>query len=106
MPDYNPDKERHRDHKWVVHNVKRTRDPDPIVAADKVMAFNKEGRFTVSDEKVAQEIREEYPRDVSVTRVNYSHPSDRGHTYFFTVPELPWKRNNADKDRKQDVQDV
>lgn len=92
MPDFNPDKERHRDHRWIVHNTKRTRDPDPVVAADKVMEFNKEGRFMVSDEAVAAEIREEYPKDVTVTRVNYSHPSDRGHTYFFTVPQLPWKK--------------
>jgi hypothetical protein len=95
MPDFNPDKERHRSHKWIVHNATRNREPLPVVAADKVMKFNDEGRFSVDDEKVAAEIREEYPRDVTVTRVNASHPADRGHKYFFTVPELPWKRNDA-----------
>jgi hypothetical protein len=91
MPDFNSDKENHRKHKWIVHNAARTREPEPIVAADKVMEFDREGRFAVSDERVAAEIREEYPRDVTVTRVNAHHPSDRGHRYFFTVPELPWK---------------
>jgi hypothetical protein len=98
MPDYNPDKERHRDHKWIVHNRKREREPEPIAAADKVMAFNDEGRFSVNDEKVAAEIRDEYSKDVTVTRVSAHHPADRGHTYFFTVPELPWKKvNNGTK---------
>lgn len=110
MPDYNPDRERHRDHAWVVHNVKRTRTPEPVVAADKVMKFNKEGRFVVRDEKVAAEIREEYPKDVTVSRINMSHPSDRGHTYFFTVPRLPWKEKEMidpkEKEKKEKKEEL
>ena len=98
MPDFNPDKERWRGkRKWIVHNATRNREFTDVVAADKVMKFDREGRFSVSDEKVANEIREEYPRDVTVTRVHASHPSDRGHHYMFTVPELPWKVKDEKK---------
>ena len=107
MPDWNPDKESHRDHKWVVHNATRRKDFKGVRAAGKDMLFNREGRFFVKDEAVAAEIRRDHPHQLSVTRVSSYHPSDRGHKYFFgQMPELPWKKDNADKDREEDVQDV
>lgn len=93
MPDYNPDKERHRDYKWIVHKAIRDRDFNAVYAADKKMPFNKYGRFSIKDGGVADEIRQEYGRDVTVTRVRNPHRSDRGHVYFFGQwPEMPWKR--------------
>lgn len=97
MADFNPDKERHRKHKWIVHNATRNRDFTKVVAADKVMPFNDEGRFSVRDEKVAAEIREEYPHDVTVTRVLAEHVSDRGHKYFFTCPAMPWHKEKVNE---------
>jgi hypothetical protein len=62
----------------------------------------------VGDESVAKEIRRKYPREATVTRVNFDHPSDRGHRYFFSCPAMPWhkEKQDADKDRQEDVQDV
>ena len=94
MPDYNPDKERHRDHKWIVHKAIQDRSFSGVVAADRQMKFNREGRFAIQDPGVAAEIRKEYPRDVTVTRVRNPHRSDRGHVYFFGQwPAMPWKDN-------------
>ena len=88
MPDFNPDREGHRDHKWIVHNA--TRNDITVRAAEKAMPFNREGRFSVDDGGVAAEIRKKYPRAVTVTRVSDYHPSDIGHNYFHTVPAMPW----------------
>lgn len=97
MPDYNPDKERHRDHKWIVHkSVTGMHDFTKVKAADKVMKFNGEGRFCVDDESVANEIREKYPATTTVTRVNANHASDRGHKYFFAGIAMPWHKNEEE----------
>ncbi len=95
MPDFNPDKEGHRDHKWIVHKASQ-REFSGIHAAQKDMPFNREGRFSVDDENVAAEIRQKFPRDVTVTRVSTYHPSDRGHKYFFSCPALPWHKEEKD----------
>ena len=90
MPDFNPDKESHRDHKWIVHRATRDSSFRKVRAAERDMPFDREGRFTVSDESVASEIRKKYPRTATVTRVSSYHPSDRGHKYFFSCPAMPW----------------
>ena len=90
--DYNPDKERHRDHKWIVHKAVRAPGFKGIYAGEREMPFNHEGRFSVKDEGVAQEIRQEYGREVTVTRVHNTAAVDRGHTYFFSMPALPWHK--------------
>ncbi len=91
MPDYNADREGHRDHKWIVHKaVKGMHGFTKVKAGGKVMPFNGEGRLVVGDESVANEIRQKYPRTTTVTRVNNHHPSDRGHRYFFSCPAMPW----------------
>jgi hypothetical protein len=97
MPDYNPDKEAHRDHKWIVHNATRNRDFKRVQAAERDMAFDREGRFSVADESVAAEIRERYPREVTVSRVSNYHPADRGHKYFFTCPAMPWHKEKENE---------
>ena len=91
MPDYNPDKEAHRDHKWIVHNARRT-GRKGVRLGDKDLMFNREGRFATSDEGLASSIRKEYPRDLTVTRVSAYHASDRGHKYFFSCPSMPWHK--------------
>ena len=98
MPDWNPDRESHRDHKWIVHNATQRKDFKGVRAAGKDMLFDREGRFMVSDEVVASEIRKNYPRAATVTRVTAHHESDRGHKYFFSVPEMPWKKEIGSKE--------
>ena len=97
MPDYNPDKEAHRDHSWIVHNAVKGQHGGRVKAADKTMNFDREGRFMIRDESVAAEIREKYPKAVTVTRVNSHHASDRGHKYFFSCPGMPWHKENEDE---------
>lgn len=92
MPDWNPDREGHRQHSWVVHKANTNFNFKNVVAADKVIPFNREGRFMVKDEAVANEIRKNYPRAVTVTRVHTPHPMDRGHRYFFSCPAMPWHK--------------
>jgi hypothetical protein len=51
----------------------------------------------VKDRGLAMAIRDRYGSgrrpDVTVTKVNYPDPADRGHKYFFQVPEMPWRRS-------------
>jgi len=89
MPDFNPDREGHRDHKWIVHKAIRGTQKG-VRVGDKDLMFNREGRFSVTDEGLASDIRKNHPQAVTVTRVTASHPSDRGHKYFFTVSRIPW----------------
>jgi hypothetical protein len=90
MPDYNPDKERHRDHKYVVQKALRRDFRTKIKHGNEDLKFDKNGRFLVSDEAKAREIQKLHPRDLAVTRINTPKPSDRGHKYFFQVPAMPW----------------
>ncbi len=96
MPDFNSDREGHIQHKWIVHNATQNRNFKGVKAGDKDMLFNHEGRFLISDPVVANEIRNEHPRDVTVTRMRYPDVADRGHNYFFAVPEMPWKKDKDD----------
>ena len=96
-PDWNPDREGHVQHKWIVHNATQNRDFKGVKAGGKDMLFNHEGRFLISDEVVANEIRKEHPRDVTVTRMRYPDVADRGHTYFFSCPKMPWHEVEDDK---------
>ena len=103
MPDYNPDREGHRKHKWIVHKAINNSGFKNVVAADKVMPFNHEGRFFVKDASVAAEIRQKYPRSVTVSRVTASDATDRDHKNFFSCPAMPWhnkEKDDADQDRK------
>ena len=89
MPDYNADKEAHRNHKWIVHKAIRGTQKG-VRVGEKDLMFDREGRFATSDEGLANTIRKAYPREVTVSRVTSNHPSDRGHKYFFTCPAMPW----------------
>jgi hypothetical protein len=97
MPDYNADKENWRDHKWIVHKAIKGNQKG-VRVGDKDLMFNKEGRFVVGDEGLAADIRKNYPQEVTVSRVTASHSSDRGHKYFFSVPAMPWHREQKDEE--------
>ena len=98
MPDWNPDREGHVQHKWIVHNATQNRDFKGVKAGGKDMLFNHEGRFLISDEVVANEIRKEHPMDVTVTRMRYPDVADRGHKYFFAGIAMPWHKEKEDDD--------
>jgi len=96
-PDYNPDREGHRDHKFIVQDA--TRRKLKHVPGSPQLKFNKEGRCLIKDKGLAREIQNE-TRDVAVTRVNYPSRSDRGHVYFFgQMPAMPWHRYDKDGNR-------
>ncbi len=97
MPDFNSDREGHVKHKWLVQNATQNRDFKGVKSGDQDMLFNHEGRFLINDPVVANEIRKEHPRDVTVTRMRYPDVSDRGHTYHFSCPAMPWHEDNNDK---------
>ena len=96
MPDWNPDREGFVKHKWIVQNATQNRNFKGVKAGDKDMLFNDEGRFLINDPVVANEIRKEHPRDVTVTRMRYPSAADRGHKYFFSCPALPWHEDKND----------
>ena len=96
MPDYNADKEAHREHKWIVHKAIKGSQKG-VRVGDKDLMFNREGRFVTSDEGLASDIRKNYPQAVTVTRVTSNHSSDRGHKYFFTCPAMPWHEEREDE---------
>lgn len=103
MTDWNPDKEAHVKHKWIVH--KGVTDPEikGVETGKGFMKFNDEGRFMVSDEAIASEIRsgELGKAEICVTRVRYPDPADRGHRYFFGGwPEMPWKKKKKEEEEK------
>ena len=91
--DYNPDREGHAKHKFYVRNATQ-RKFDSLNVNGKEMKFNSQGRMYVNDEGLAREIQKEYSDELAVTRMRVPDMADRGHNYFFTVPEMPWKKNN------------
>lgn len=107
MPDYNPDKERHHKHKFIVQkawpDASRPNDgiTDSIATSKGMLKPNHEGRMIIKDEALAREIQRENPRDLVVTRMRADDPADQGHNYFFTVPEMPWKRQNREAEAQE-----
>lgn len=92
MVDYNPDREGHVEHKFYVRNATR-RKFDKLTLDGKDMKFSNQGRMMIKDEKMAREIQAEYPDELVVTRMRYPEP---GHTTFFSMPEMPWKKEVDD----------
>jgi len=97
MPDYNPDREGHTGHRFIVQKAwpgKGSLDPGEAAQTSKgALKFDREDRFAVKDEALAREIQQQYPRELAVTRVRTNHPADRGHRYHFgQTPAMPWHR--------------
>lgn len=90
--DYNPDREGHVKHKWIVVDATKTR-KKYIEAGGRILKFGKEGCMRVSDQGLANEIRQKYGGDVTVSRVRHTDTNERGvHKYFFTSPGMPWHK--------------
>lgn len=101
IPDYNPDKEGHVDHKFIVQPAWPSEaQKDGVESPDgRFLKYGKEKRFMLNDESVARELQKEHRNDLVVTRVRYPHRSDRGHVYFFGQwPEMPWKKKKEGDD--------
>jgi len=58
--------------------------------------FRDSGMMRMKDRGLAMAMREKYGRGITVTKVRYPHEADRGHRFTFSVPEMPWKRKDAD----------
>lgn len=106
MADYNPDKERHVDHKFVVQSA-WPNSPKEIMTSKGLLKANEQGRMLIKDEALAREIQREHPTELAVTRMRMPKPSDAGHRYHFgQLPEMPWKKNkevtNGDTIRQDD----
>lgn len=69
-----------------------TRDID-VSLGQRNYQFGSNGMFRLKDKGIASELKDKYHGDVTVTKVDYPHPADRGHKYTFSVPELPWHKN-------------
>lgn len=92
--------------------IRATKDtPGALEVDGKTMRFPrvKGSMMRVKDRGLAMAIRDQYgsgrrPK-VTVTKVNYPDVHDRGHKYFFSVPEMPWKRSkdngNAETQEKE-----
>lgn len=92
MPDFNSDKERHVDHKFVVQSAWPS-SPKEIMTSKGLLKANEQGRMMIKDEALAREIQKEHPTDLAVTRMRVPKPSDAGHRYHFgQLPEMPWKK--------------
>jgi len=96
MPDFNPDKESHADHKFLVMNAEKSKKEGLWIGDGKnrkFLKFSPKGRMFIKDEGIAREIQKKHPHELVVARVRDSKPADKGHNYFFgSMPEMPWKR--------------
>jgi len=105
--DYRPDKERWRGKKrWMVVKATKNQDFTGVTVDGKEMKFGKVGAFRVSDEGVANAIRQQVGMNATVTRFENPDPSDRGHTYIFSMPAMPWHKYDADGKRIIEVDDA
>lgn len=99
MPDYNPDREGHVKHKFIVQKAWPAGDyagdglAGGIHTSKGVLKPNSQGRMVVRDAALAREIQSAYPADLAVTRMRAEGPADKGHRYHFgSWPAMPWKR--------------
>lgn len=94
MPDYNPDREGHVKHRFIVQpNSKFPHQKGVKLDNGKFLKFNREKRFTTSNEPLARELQEEYRKDLVVTRVRHPDEADRGHNFFFgSMPGVPYAK--------------
>lgn len=95
-PDYNSDRERHVDHKFVVQTAWPGVEKK-VKTSKGELEMNDKGRMIIKDEALAREIQKEHPRDLAVTRMRMQKPADQGHRYHFgQMPEMPWKKQKQE----------
>ena len=109
MADFNSDKERHVDHKFVVQSA-WPNSPKEIMTSKGLLKANEQGRMLVKDESLAREIQREHPTDLAVTRMRMPKPADAGHRYHFgSMKPMPWAKydelGRRIRDDKQEVTD-
>ena len=99
MPDYNPDREGHVQHRFIVQpNSKFPNQTGVKLANGKELKFGANKRFVTKNEPLARELMEQYKKDVVVTRMRFPDEADRGHKFLFGQwPEMPWKKNKGDE---------
>jgi len=64
------------------------------------------GRMVVHDDGIAQEIDDRFGTKAKggtgeVTVVTIDEKREEGHTYKFAMPEMPWKKDNQEKPKKE-----
>lgn len=112
MPDYNPDREGHVGHKFIVQKAwpGTSMDPGDSVQTSKgALKFDEQDRLAVKDPALAREIQQANPRELAVTRVRQTHHSDTGHRYHFgQMPAMPWHRydENGNRIKEQEEQET
>lgn len=91
-PDYNPDREGHVQHRFIVLDATKKRREYLEVGDIKIPLKN--GMAMIKDEKLARDLQIEHRFDATVSRVRYPDPvSDGGHRYFFgQMPAMPWHK--------------
>ena len=101
MPDFNPDREGHTAHKYMV--VKANNDPEfkGVNLDGKEYKFGKEDWFRVpGDPGLANALRQKLGRKATVSRVRAPKAADRGHRFFFgQMPALPWHKYDENGNR-------
>ena len=101
--DFNPDKERHADHKFYVRSATR-RKYDKLTVDGRDLPFNNNGQMLIKDEGLARNIQTEYPDDLAVTRLR---SDEAGHSYFFgSMPEMPWKKAKRLREQSEKITTV
>ncbi len=81
--------------------------PNTLEVNGKEYKFRDNGMMRVKDRGEAFAIREKYGKGkrpaITTTRVNYPHPSDRGHKYTFAGIAMPWHRFDENGKRIDNV---
>lgn len=96
--DYNPDREGHAAHKFIVTNARKG--AKSVSLGSEVFKFGKNGAFLMQDEKKARELQDEHHGEIAVTRVRRPGPADKGHKYFFgSMPAMPWHKYDENGNR-------
>ena len=92
--DYNPDKERHVDHRYMVIKANKNPGFKGVQTSKGFLPFDQRTQgFRVKDPALANEIRQTVGVDATVTRVRYPSPADQGHRYHFGQhPGVPYAK--------------
>jgi hypothetical protein len=105
-PDHNADAEHGQGE--MIYAVRNSFKGMPVKSVQTSMGelkLDKKGRCIVKDKTVADEIRQTYGKDLTVSRLFRHHPADRGHRYFHgQVPAMPWHQEDEYGRRIRDTE--
>ena len=98
MADFNPDREGHVKHKWLVQTVRPGQENETVKTSQGELKLSPKGRCLITDPALAAEVRQEYARDLAVSRLRVGD-GGRTHYYFFGQwPEMPWKKKQVEEE--------